>query len=171
MEDIKKLIRDVPDFPKPGILFKDITPLLSNPDAFRRIIKIMGDKFSTQKIDKVVGVESRGFLFGTPLALELNVGFVPVRKRGKLPWTKISEEYTLEYGTDHLEMHADAVAPGERVLILDDVLATGGTAQATARMIEKQKAVVASFAFVVELDFLDGRSKLQGKDVFSVFHF
>ncbi len=171
MEDIKKLIRDVPDFPKPGILFKDITPLLGNAQAFKRVIKILGDKYANQNISKVVGMESRGFIFGAPLSVEIGAGFVPVRKKGKLPWTKVSEEYILEYGTDQLEMHADAVSPGERILILDDVLATGGTALATARMLEKQKAEVVSLAFILELEFLNGRAKLPGKDVFSLFQF
>ncbi len=171
MDDLKKLIRDVPDFPKPGILFKDITPLLADASAFGRIIKIFAERYAGEKIDKILGIESRGFIFGAPLSIELGVGFVPVRKHGKLPWTKVSEEYVLEYGKDRLEMHADALNPGDRVLIVDDLLATGGTVGAVCRMVEKQKAIAASLAFVVELDFLNGRKNLLQKDIFSIFHY
>lgn len=170
-EELKKLIRDVPDFPKPGIVFKDITPLLADPNGLKRVIQIFADRFAPQRIDKVIGIESRGFVFGAPLAVELGVGFVPIRKSGKLPWTKVSEEYTLEYGKDRVEMHADAVATGERVLVVDDLLATGGTVNAVCRLLESQQAVVAGLAFVVELDFLKGREKLPGREVFSILHF
>lgn len=171
MDEFKKIIRDVPDFPKAGIVFKDITPMLSHPASFRRLIKIFGERFSGEKIDKLLAIESRGFIFGAALSLELGVGFIPVRKAGKLPWTKISEEYVLEYGTDRLEIHSDAVLPGERVLILDDVLATGGTAAAVCRLVERQKAEVVSLGFVIELDFLKGREKLKGHNIFSVIHY
>ncbi len=171
MENLKKLIRDVPDFPKPGIIFKDITPLLQSPQGLSRVIDILSDRFSGEKIDKIVGIESRGFIFGAPLSLRLGVGFIPVRKAGKLPWTKVSEEYILEYGKDKLEMHADAVSSGENILIIDDLLATGGTVQAVCNLIEKQKAKVNSLAFIVELDFLKGREKLKGRDVFSILHY
>ncbi len=171
MNDIKKLIRDVADYPKPGIIFKDITPLLASADGFKRVVKIFGDRFSGEKIDKIIGIESRGFIFASALSTELGVGFVPVRKVGKLPWTKISEEYVLEYGTDRLEMHIDAVSPNERILIVDDVLATGGTAQAVAKMVTRQKASIVSFAFLIELDFLKGREKLAGQDIFSILHY
>ncbi len=169
--DLKKLIRDVPDFPKPGIVFKDITPLLADPGGLKRVIQIFADRFASLKIDKVVGVESRGFVFGAPLAVEWGVGFVPIRKSGKLPWTKVTEEYTLEYGRDRIEMHADAVAVGERVLVVDDLLATGGTVSAVCRLLESQKAVVAGLAFVVELDFLKGREKLTSREIYSILHY
>jgi len=171
MNEIKKMIRDVPDYPKPGIVFKDITPLLASAEGFQRIIKIFGDRFAGEKIDKILGIESRGFIFASALSAELKVGFVPVRKSGKLPWTKISEEYVLEYGTDRLEMHIDAILPGERVLIVDDVLATGGTAAAVANMVSRQKATIVSFAFLIELDFLKGREKLAKQDIFSIIHY
>lgn len=171
MEELKKLIRDVPDFPKPGIVFKDITPLLQSANGLRRAIDIFVDRFSGEKIDKIVAVESRGFMFGAPLAFQLGVGFVPVRKNGKLPWTKVSEEYILEYGTDKVEMHSDAVYPGEKVVIVDDLLATGGTVSAVCKLLEKQKAEIQALAFVVELDFLRGREKLKGRNIFSILHF
>lgn len=171
MEELKKLIRDVPNFPKPGILFRDITPLLQNPVAFKRLIHVFRERFLDDPLDKIIGIESRGFIFGAALSIEMEIGFIPVRKGGKLPWTKISEEYVLEYGSDRLEMHADALTPGERVLIVDDLLATGGTVNAVCRLVEQQRAIVGSLAFVVELDFLNGREKLKNRDVFSVVHY
>lgn len=171
MDDLKKFVRDVPDFPKPGILFKDITPLLQNPTAFNRVIEIFKARFTGEKITKIIGIESRGFLFAAPLSLALGVGFVPVRKPGKLPWTSISQEYILEYGTDRLEMHADALKPNDRVLIVDDVMATGGTVSAVCQLVEKQQAQVAALAFLMELDFLKGREKLGKRDVFSIIHY
>ncbi len=171
MEELKKFIRDVPDFPKPGIIFKDITPLLGDSEGLSRVTHILLERFSGEKIDKIVAVESRGFMFGAPLAAQLGIGFVPIRKNGKLPWTKVSEEYALEYGTDKVEMHQDAVSPGERVVIVDDLLATGGTVGAVCRLLEKQKAHVVACAFVVELDFLKGREKLKGKNIFSILHY
>lgn len=170
-EELKKIIRDVPDFPKPGIMFKDITPLLNNPKAFSSITQKFCERFQNASVDKIVGIESRGFIFGSALSLQLGKGFVPVRKAGKLPWTKISEEYVLEYGKDKLEMHADALARGDRVLVVDDLLATGGTAEAVCKMVEKQGAHIVSLAFVVELDFLKGHEKLKKWEVFSLIHF
>jgi adenine phosphoribosyltransferase len=167
MEDLKKHIREVPDFPKPGINFYDITTLLQNPLALRKTVDSFVWLFAERKIQKVVGIESRGFMFGPSVAYDLNAGFVPVRKPGKLPAEKIRETYELEYGSDSLEMHADAVQPGEHVLIVDDLVATGGTAMATARMVEKLGGKVAGFGFIIELTFLDGRKKLEqlGYDV------
>ena len=153
------------------MLFRSITPLLQSPQGLSRVIDILADRFSGEKIDKIVGIESRGFIFGAPLSLKLNIGFIPVRKAGKLPWTKVSEEYVLEYGKDKLEMHTDAVYPGENILIIDDLLATGGTVQAVCQLVEKQKAKVSALAFIVELDFLKGREKLKGRDVFSILHY
>lgn len=171
MDDLKKLIRDVPDFPKPGIIFKDVTPLLQSPEGLREVVKVLAERYAGERIDKVIGIESRGFIFGAPLALRMGIGFVPVRKAGKLPWTKISQEYVLEYGKDRIEIHADALKPAERVLVVDDLLATGGTAQAVCHLVEKMEARVAGVAFVVELDFLNGRDKLQGRDIFSIIHY
>jgi adenine phosphoribosyltransferase len=160
--DLSKFLRDVPDFPKPGILFKDITPLLADPRAMQETI----DRFAKAdfgRVDKVAGIESRGFLFGAPLALRLGVGFVPIRKPGKLPWKTSRVEYVLEYGTDSVEIHQDAVQKGQRVLVVDDLLATGGTLGAACTLIESCGAVVAGCAVVVELQFLAGRKKLGGR--------
>lgn len=164
MEHLKKLVRDIPDFPQPGILFRDITPLLREPAAFREVISAFAERFRG-RVDAVAGVESRGFIFGAPLALELGVGFVPIRKVGKLPGEKIAREYELEYGTNVLEIHADAVSPGERVLLVDDLLATGGTAHAAAGLIAAVGGTVEAAAFVVELLFLRGRAALEGVEV------
>ena len=163
MEELKKHIREVPEFPKPGILFYDITTLLQHPLALRKTVDQFVWFFSRKRIDKVVGIESRGFMFGPIVAYDLNAGFVPVRKPGKLPAEKIRETYELEYGSDSLEMHRDAVQPGENVLIVDDLVATGGTALATARMVEKLGGTVAGLGFIIELTFLDGRKKLEEK--------
>jgi adenine phosphoribosyltransferase len=165
MDDLKKYIREVPDFPKPGILFYDITTLLQNPLALRMTVDRFAWLFAEKKIDKVIGIESRGFMFGPTVAYDLNAGFVPVRKPGKLPYKSIRQSYDLEYGSDSLEMHEDAVRPGERVLIVDDLVATGGTALATARLAESQGATVAGFGFIIELTFLEPRKKLAGYDV------
>jgi adenine phosphoribosyltransferase len=165
--DLARFLRDVPDFPKPGILFKDITPLLASPTAMRAAI----DRLATLdvgKVDKVAAVESRGFLFGVPLAMSLGVGFVPVRKPGKLPWKTNRIEYMLEYGSDAVEIHQDAVQPGERVLLVDDLLATGGTMDAACQLVETCRGTVAACAFVVELCFLPGRKRLQGRRVESL---
>jgi len=161
-------IRDIADFPRPGVVFKDITPLLADPVAFRDAVDGLAAPFASAGVDKVAGVEARGFLFAAPVAYRFGGGFVPVRKAGKLPWQIEQQEYELEYGTDLLEIHRDAVAPGERVLIVDDVLATGGTAAATARLIERLGATVVGFAFVIELEFLGGRAKIDGYDTVSL---
>ena len=163
MDELKKHIREVPEFPKPGILFYDITTLLQHPLALRKTVDQFVWFFAEKKIQKVIGIESRGFMFGPIVAYDLNAGFVPVRKPGKLPSEKIRETYELEYGSDALEMHKDAVEPGENVLIVDDLVATGGTALATARMVEKLGGKVAGMGFIIELTFLDGRKKLEEK--------
>ncbi len=164
-------IRDIPDFPKPGILFKDITPVLSDPGLLGDVIDYLAEKFHDQGIDAVVGMESRGFLFGTPLALSLGAAFVPARKPGKLPYESVGYEYELEYGTNRLEMHVDAIKPGQKVLVVDDLLATGGTADATCKLIRKLGGEVAACVFVVELGFLNGRDKLTDVPVESVIIF
>ena len=164
----QRLIRDVPDFPKPGILFKDITPVLGDVRAMDEIIEQMAAYARTRDVDVVAGIESRGFLFGTPLALRLGVGFVPIRKLGKLPADTVQVEYALEYGTNTVEIHRDALQPGQRVLIVDDLLATGGTAGAATQLVQALGAEVAGFSFLVELQFLHGRRALEGFDVQSL---
>jgi adenine phosphoribosyltransferase len=171
VQDLYKTIRDVPDFPKPGILFKDITPLLLDPRAFRQAIELMTTPFRGAQVTRVVSIESRGFLLGAPIALTLEAGLVPIRKPGKLPAARGRVEYALEYGTDALEMHRDAVAAGDRVLIVDDVLATGGTAGAAAKLVRTHRAEVVGFTFLIELDFLKGRERLQGERVEAVLHY
>ena len=171
MEELKSLIRDVPDFPKPGILFKDITTLLADAGGLRRAVASLAEPFGEAAIDKVVGIESRGFIFGAAVAERLGAGFVPARKPGKLPASTVRVEYALEYGTDALEMHEDAIGAGERVLIVDDLLATGGTARATADLVTGRGALVHAFAFLVELDALRGRERLAGHDVFAAVHY
>jgi adenine phosphoribosyltransferase len=171
MDDLKSHIRQIPDFPKPGILFYDITTLLQNSLTLRMTVDRFVWLFAERRIDKVVGIESRGFMFAPIVAYDLNAGFVPVRKPGKLPAEKVRETYDLEYGTDTLEMHRDAIQPGEHVLIVDDVVATGGTAAATARLVESLGGVVAGFGFIIELTFLDGRKKLGGYDVASLIRY
>ena len=168
---LEDYIRDIPDFPKKGIIFKDITPLLMSPAALGEAVERIYDHFNDRGVSKVVAIESRGFIFGGPLALKLDAGFVPVRKPGKLPFTTMRREYELEYGIDALEIHTDGVCAGERVLIVDDLLATGGTAEATGKLVEQCGAEVAGFAFVIELGFLDGRSKLKDYDVFSLIKY
>ena len=167
MPDLKAaaLIRDIPDFPKPGILFKDITPVLSNPQAMQEVVSELSAFARGVGPDLIVGIESRGFLFGIPVALELEIGFVPIRKLGKLPYKTVTEEYALEYGSNTVEIHQDAIHPGQRVLIVDDLLATGGTAAAAAKLVERVGGVVIGFAFLVELGFLPGRALLKGYDV------
>jgi adenine phosphoribosyltransferase len=160
MDAIREAIRNVPDFPKPGILFKDITPLLLDPKLGRKIVAEFIEQLKGTKVDAIVGIESRGFLFGYMLAVEMNVPFIPIRKSGKLPWKTIGCDYALEYGTARIEMHEDALTAGMNVLIHDDLLATGGTAAAAAILVEMKKATVSGFAFVVELDFLEGSKKL-----------
>ena len=171
MEDLKKLIREVPDWPKAGILFYDITTLLKDAHGFRAVIDGLKARYRDARVDAVLGIEARGFIFAPALAYALGAGFVPVRKPKKLPAERVSVTYALEYGTDTVEMHRDAIAPGGRVLIVDDLLATGGTAAATARLVEGAGGVVAGIGFVVELTFLNGRGKLQGYDVFSMLQY
>ena len=165
---LKEHIRDIPDFPKPGVAFKDITPLLADVGAFRFVTDAIAARFESTRVDKVVAVEARGFIIGAPVAYRFQAGFVPCRKAGKLPWEVEKEEYVLEYGTDLLEVHRDAVAPGERVLVVDDVLATGGTASAAVRLVERLGGVVVGLGFVIELAFLGGRSKLEERDILSL---
>ncbi|HEX9069609.1 MAG TPA: adenine phosphoribosyltransferase [Ktedonobacterales bacterium] len=168
---LKSLIRDIPDFPQPGILFRDITPLLQDAKALRLSIEAMTVRYRDAGIDQVVGIESRGFIFGTPLALELGTGFVPVRKQGKLPAKTVSVDYSLEYGSSTLEVHADAVRPGQRVLIVDDLLATGGTTAGTVKLVESLGAHVAGLCFLIELAALGGRDRLPEQDVFALLSY
>ncbi len=161
-------IRDIPDFPKPGVVFKDITPLLADVNAFRFTIDAIADHFAGQTVDKVLGIEARGFIAAAPVAYRFGAGFVPVRKAGKLPWEVEREEYVLENGTDLLEIHRDAVAPGEKVLIVDDVMATGGTAEATIRLVEHLGGDIVGLGFILELAFLGGRERVKGRDVLSL---
>ena len=168
ISSLRELVRDIPDWPRPGIVFRDITPLLAAPDAFALTIDELAAPYADEQIDKVIGVEARGFVFAAPIAYERRAGFVPVRKAGKLPWEIEREEYELEYGTDLLEVHRDAVHPGERVLIVDDVLATGGTAAATARLVERIDGEVVGLGFLLELAFLGGASQLENYDVVSL---
>ena len=165
---LKEHIRDIPDFPKPGVVFKDITPLLADAEAFRTLVDAMVEPFAEVRVDKVLGIEARGFILAAPVAFRFGAAFVPVRKGGKLPWHIESEEYELEYGTDLLEIHRDAVAPGERALIVDDVMATGGTAAATVRLVEKLGGEVAGLTFAIELAFLGGRQRLEGYEAHSL---
>jgi adenine phosphoribosyltransferase len=166
--DLRPFIRDVPDFPKPGIIFKDITPLLKNPRAFHESIELLTKEAHNLGITGVVGIEARGFVFGAAVAYRLGVGFVPIRKPCKLPYETISESYLLEYGSDTLEIHKDALQEGDRVIIVDDLLATGGTMQAAVRLVEKTGAKASGVFFVVELSFLSGREKLRGSNVLSL---
>jgi adenine phosphoribosyltransferase len=160
MDELQKYIRDVADFPKKGIIFKDISPLLADANAFGRAVEAMAAPYKEQKIDKVVGIESRGFIFGVAISTLLHCGFVPVRKPGKLPFKTLKKEYALEYGTDAVEMHIDAIKPGERVLVVDDVLATGGTMQAACELLGQAKADIVGLCFFMELAFLNGRQRL-----------
>ena len=169
--DLRKTIRNIPDFPKPGILFRDITTLLNDKTAFKFAVDELVNKFKNKKIDKVVAVEARGFIFGAAIAYRLGAGFVPVRKKGKLPWKIKSVSYELEYGTDRLEIHEDALKAGSRVLIVDDLLATGGTVKAAAELIESQGAEIQGIAFVIELVDLGGRAKLAKYPVVSLVEF
>jgi len=166
--DLRPFIRDVPDFPKPGIIFKDITPLLRDAVALEKTVRLLAEPFHGEGITSVAAIESRGFIFGSCVARILNCGFVPIRKPGKLPWTKRSHEYELEYGKDVLEIHNDAVDSSDRVLIVDDVLATGGTASACVRLVERLGASVLGLGFVIELAFLHGRDKLPDQDLVSL---
>jgi adenine phosphoribosyltransferase len=168
IERVKGLIRDIPDFPQPGIVFKDITPLLADDDAFSSVIDLIVVRYGRGNIDKVVGIEARGFILASPVAYHFGAGFVPVRKEGKLPWETEREEYALEYGTAVLEIHKDGIGTGDRVLIVDDVLATGGTAKATANLVERLGGKVIGIACLIELTFLKGRENLAGYDFFSL---
>ncbi len=167
----KTIIRDVPDFPKKGIIFKDITPLLADPAAFAEMVKHFAEHFRNAGITKVLGIEARGFLLAAPIAVELGAGLIPVRKKGKLPYKTVSAAYALEYGTDTLEMHEDAVMPGEKVLIVDDVLATGGTAAAVCSLVDGLGGKVAGVAMLIELEFLKGREKLAGRSTYSLIKY
>lgn len=168
MIDLKSRIRDIPDFPEKGILFRDVTTLLRDAAAYRQAIEQMTDHFRAARATHVVAVEARGYMFGAPLAYNLSLGFVPVRKPGKLPYATISQDYSLEYGKNVLEIHDDALRQGDRVLIIDDLIATGGSAKATATLVEKLGAEVAGVGFLIELSFLNGRECLEGYDVFSL---
>jgi adenine phosphoribosyltransferase len=171
MEALRQAIREVPDFPKEGILFYDITTLLKDPTAFRKSIDVLAEKIADRNFDLILGVESRGFIFAATLAYKLDKGLVVVRKPGKLPADTIQASYELEYGTDTIEMHADAVEPGQKVVIVDDLLATGGTAQATAELVKKAGGQVEAILFLIELDFLHGRDKLSGYRTISILNY
>ncbi len=170
-EDLKRYIREIPDFPKPGILFRDITPALLEPKVFRALCDALEKRYRGAGMDKVAAVESRGFIFASVLAYKLGIGFVPMRKPGKLPWKTIRETYSLEYGEAAIEMHVDAVSKGERILILDDLRAPGGTAAAAARLVERQGGIVEGLAFLIELGALKGRESLEGRKVFSLLSY
>lgn len=169
--DFQNYIRDIPDWPKPGVIFKDITPLLRDRAAFKAAIDILASHYRSQSIDLVVSVEARGFIFGGALAYALGAGFIPARKPGKLPWTKIKIEYALEYGTDAIEMHQDAIVRGQRVLVFDDVLATGGTIEATVKLVNALGGAVVGAAFLIDLTFLHGAERLAGYDVKSLVQY
>jgi adenine phosphoribosyltransferase len=169
--DFESYIRTIPDFPIPGIQFKDITPLLANPQAFSSVINRFTDRYTARGIDAVVGIESRGFIFGAPLALQLGAAFVPIRKPGKLPHQTLGVDYSLEYGTNRLEIHRDAVQPGAQVVVIDDLLATGGTVAAACDLLTQLGAQVVETAFLIELQFLQGRSRLGDRSVFSLVRY
>ncbi len=168
MNQLSDSIRSIPDFPRRGIVFRDITTLLKNADALKKAVDLFSEKYRNSKIDKVVCIESRGFIIGSALAVNLGAGFVPVRKKGKLPAEVITERYALEYGTDSVEMHVDAIQPGERVLLHDDLLATGGTMCAAIKLVEKLQAKIVGVSFLIELSFLQGRKLMQEQDVYSL---
>jgi adenine phosphoribosyltransferase len=169
--DLEEKIRDVPDFPRPGIVFKDIMPLIGDPEALRETVDRLAQWAGPRKPDVVLGAEARGYITGGALACQLGCGFVAARKPGKLPWHTVAVKYALEYGFDQLEIHADSIRPGQRVLIHDDVLATGGTAKATVELVEQLRAEVIGLPFIIELSFLNGRQKLEGYDVFSLIQY
>lgn len=171
MISLKQLIRDIPDFPKKGIIFKDITPLLQNPNGLKEITEKISEHYRDKNIDLIAGAEARGFIIGAAVAHKLGVGFIPIRKPGKLPYKTTRITYQLEYGTDALEMHKDAIKPGQNILMVDDLLATGGTMAACCKLIESMEGHVVSCAFVVELTFLNGRKALQGYDIFSLIQY
>ena len=165
MKSLEKLIRTIPDYPKPGIMFRDITTLLADAKGLRKAIKAMAKPFQDQKIDAVAGIEARGFIVGGAIAERLGCGFIPIRKKGKLPWKTIGQEYSLEYGVDVIEMHADAVRPGQRILIVDDLIATGGTAEAAAKLIKSAGGIIAGAAFIIDLPDLGGVARLRAHDI------
>ena len=169
--DLKKYIKDIPDFPEPGVLFRDVTPLLADKDAYQESIRLLSDFAKEKKVDLVVGPEARGFLFGCPVALALNCGFVPVRKPGKLPREVVSQSYDLEYGSNEIQMHSDSIQPGQNVLIVDDLLATGGTVDAAVSLIEKMGGNIVGVAFLIQLEALEGRELLKDYDVYSVLKY
>lgn len=169
--DLKKYIADIPDFPEPGVLFRDVTPLLADATAYKESIRLLVDFAKDKNIDVIAGPEARGFLFGCPVAVELNCGFVPVRKPGKLPREVVSKSYELEYGTNEIQMHSDSIKPGQNVLIVDDLLATGGTVEAAVSLIEQMGGNVVGIAFLIELEALKGRDLLKGYDVYSVLKY
>jgi adenine phosphoribosyltransferase len=171
MEYLRDIIRNVPDFPKKGIVFKDITPILNNGKIFKAVIDHFVDRYKHRNVDKILAIESRGFIFGAAVAASLGVGFVPIRKPGKLPYKTYKEEYKLEYGTDAVEIHVDALAKNENVVVFDDVIATGGTALATCNLVKKLNAHVIECAFLIELEFLKGREKLTGQNIYSVLRY
>jgi adenine phosphoribosyltransferase len=168
---LRESVRDIPDFPSPGVMFKDITPLLADPTAFSTAVDAMVVSFGRGTIDKVVGIEARGFIIAAPVAYHFGAGFVPLRKQGKLPYQTLAQSYDLEYGTAELEVHADAFAPGDRVLIVDDVLATGGTAEAACELVERAGGKVVGLAFIIELEFLKGADKIKGRDYVSLLQY
>ncbi|MHB8646288.1 MAG: adenine phosphoribosyltransferase [Thermomicrobiales bacterium] len=170
-DQIKQYIRDIPDFPQPGVLYRDITPLLANPAAFTEVLDALAERYRDARVEAVVAVESRGFIFGAPLAYILGVPFVTARKFGKLPYSTINVAYALEYGQAVIEMHTDALTPGQRVLIVDDLLATGGTTAATVELVEKLGGAVIGVAFVIELTFLNGRQRLRNHDLFALIQY
>ncbi|MFH1478436.1 MAG: adenine phosphoribosyltransferase [Candidatus Omnitrophota bacterium] len=171
MDDLKKYIRSIPDFPKKGILFRDITTLIGDPDKFKEVIDILTERYKDKNIDAILAIDSRGFIFGGALAYRLGASFVPVRKKGKLPYRAISATYSLEYGEDALEMHEDAFKPGSRVIIVDDLLATGGTASAVTELAKKLKGEIVEVVFIIELADLKGREKLKGLPVYSMVNY
>ncbi|RPJ50893.1 MAG: adenine phosphoribosyltransferase [Acidobacteria bacterium] len=171
MDELKRKIREIPDFPKPGILFYDVTTLLKDPQGLRQVIEILTAKYIGKGIQKVVGIEARGFILGSPLAYNLGAGFVPVRKPGKLPGPTFRAGYQLEYGKDCLEIHQDAIEPGEKVLVVDDLMATGGTACATAKLVAQMRGELVGLAVLVELEFLHGRQNLAACDIFSILKY
>lgn len=170
-QQLHDAIRDVPDFPKPGILFKDITPVLSDPELLQCCIDKLVETAADLEIDKVVGIDARGFIFGPAVALRLNAGFIPVRKQGKLPWKTNSISYALEYGENCIEIHQDAIAPGERVMVIDDLLATGGTAAATVKLLKQLDANISCVSFLIELDFLNGRQAIDCDNIHSILNY
>jgi adenine phosphoribosyltransferase len=171
LDAVRAAIRDVPDFPRPGVVFKDITPILSDPSLFKQVIDALAERWRGERIGKIIGIESRGFVFAAPLAYALGTGLTIVRKPGKLPWRTIREAYALEYGEAVLELHEDAFRPGERVLVLDDVLATGGTAEAAGRLVARQRAELVGYSFVVDLTFLGGSARLGPSRVHSLLRY